>query len=918
VRALNRSAVLLSVFVVWGIIGCGQQAAEFRSEWPRGMSRVWIGPDYWADRIEDWQLADGRVECVESSQNRPMRALHLLTGTLRAGKGTLRMSVQTGPVDAGPLSRETWTGFLIGAGGENIDYRLTALTHHKPAEDGGLLAAVDGAGHMVFRDNSVSAGETNPWSITGPLRQGDLPELTPESREGSGLEGAGFSSLELRLTARPEGTTYTVTLGAYIPETGALVRRATLTGVPPRQLEGDVALISHRGPGDSENGYWFRDWQITGSKFVRHPDRQYGPVFAALHTLSEGVLNITAQMPPLGKADTRTATLQIKESPDGPWVPADTTSLVDLSYTFPFRVEQWDDSKDTPYRIRYDLVTGPGTTQPYYWEGTIRRNPADKDEFVIAAFTGHKIYTGGLKWNHNGIWFPHNELVAAVKHQNPDLLFFSGDQVYEGDLTGAQRAPIDKAMLDYLDKWYRWCWAFGDLARNIPTVTIPDDHDVYHGNIWGAGGRPPRENPPPGEYPDYYKNFESHYRQDGGGYLMTPDFVNMVQRTQTSHLPAPYDPAPIEENISVYYTDIEYGGLSFAVIEDRKWKSAPSVVLPPEAEVVNGFSQNPNYDVREAGVPGATLLGDRQLDFLREWTASWKDARMKVVLSQTIFADVATYPRDFQTDAGTTELQPLPPDSIPTNYALAKDMDSNGWPQNGRNKALREMRKGFALHVSGDQHLGMTIQYGIDDYRDAGFALCVPSIGNTWPRRWYPPFPGANRDPGHPYYTGDYLDGFGNHITVHAVSNPVKSGHEPSNLYDRAPGYGIVRLHRQSRDITLEVWPRWVDPSHPGAQQYLGWPVTINQVDNYGRKPAAFLPTLHITGLSEPVIQVMDESNGNIVYTLRLNGNPYRPGVFRDGRYTIKIGDGYRWLETLNRVPSLPAEQTKSLGIHVE
>ena len=36
-------------------------------------------------------------------------------------------------------------------------------------------------------------------------------------------------------------------------------------------------------------------------------------------------------------------------------------------------------------------------------------------------------------------------------------------------------------------------------------------------------------------------------------------------------------------------------------------------------------------------------------------------------------------------------------------YKLAADCDSNGWPQSGRNRALREMRKGFALHLAGDQ-----------------------------------------------------------------------------------------------------------------------------------------------------------------------------------------------------------------------
>jgi alkaline phosphatase D len=39
------------------------------------------------------------------------------------------------------------------------------------------------------------------------------------------------------------------------------------------------------------------------------------------------------------------------------------------------------------------------------------------------------------------------------------------------------------------------------------------------------------------------------------------------------------------------------------------------------------------------------------------------------------------------------------------------------------------------------------------------------------------------------------------------------------------------------------------------------------------------------------VVQVIDESNDEIIYTLRINGNVFRPKVFRNGSYTIKVGE---------------------------
>ena len=201
------------------------------------------------------------------------------------------------------------------------------------------------------------------------------------------------------------------------------------------------------------------------------------------------------------------------------------------------------------------------------------------------------------------------------------------------------------------------------------------------------------------------------------------------------------------------------------------------------------------------------------------------------------------------------------------------------------------MRSCFAFHIAGDQHLGSTIQYGVDDFQDAGFAFCVPSISNVWPRRWYPSTPGANQKTGAPRYTGNYHDGFGNKMTVHAVSNPVYTGLEPSRLYDRATGYGIVRFNKAERKIKIQCWPRLSGLSKSDVKQYPGWPVTINQADNYNKIPAGFLPAIDVTGTRDPVVQVIDEKTGKIVYSLRIEGTAFTPKVFKDGTYTLKIGD---------------------------
>ncbi len=233
-------------------------------------------------------------------------------------------------------------------------------------------------------------------------------------------------------------------------------------------------------------------------------------------------------------------------------------------------------------------------------------------------------------------------------------------------------------------------------------------------------------------------------------------------------------------------------------------------------------------------------------------------------------------------------------------------MDSNGWPQSGRNKAIKTIRKGFAIHLSGDQHLGSTIRYGVDDWNDSGYALCTPSIANFWPRRWYPDTPEKNRPLGSPRYTGEYEDGFGNKITVHAVSNPHISGKEPAGLHDMSPGYAIARFNRKTREISLENWPRWADPENPEHRPYSGWPIRFNQEDNYGRTASAYLPEFVVDGLTNPVFQVIDEANNEILLTIRAKTNSYKPKVFKKGVYTVIIGEpGTEKIKILKNVQSV-------------
>lgn len=542
----------------------------------------------------------------------------------------------------------------------------------------------------------------------------------------------------------------------------------------------------------------------------------------ALYTVNEKTLKLTAQFYPLTKDESREAKLEILNN--GNWKTIAKTKIIERGWTAPFRVENWDDSKKASYRVSH----GKNAT----YEGIIQKNPVDKTEFVVAGFTGNSINP-----SHGGD-IPKNDLVQNIKKIKPDLLFFSGDQVYDHRRHYAA--------------WLKFGRDFGEVIRNTPTITIPDDHDVGQPNIWGHGGK---KSTLPGAA--------------DGGYAMPVEYVKEVERAQTSHLPDPYDPTPIQRGIGTYYTDLNWGRISFAIIEDRKFKTGPAGMIPKQGPRPDHI-RNPEYDPKSVDVPEARLLGERQLKFLDDWGQDWTDSDVKVALSQTIFCGGAHIHGKI-------------------GGRLHADLDSNGWPQAGRNRAISALRKAYAFHFAGDQHLATIFHHGIEEHRDSIYSFCVPSIANLYLRWWKPLEPGKNLAPGQDPILGDHLDGFHNKVTALAVANPSPE-RGGDKLTTRAAGFGVVNINKETRNITFTCWPRNIDITNEKAKPYKGWPFTFNQLDNYGRKAVAHLPTLKINKPNQ-VVQLINERNNETVYTIRVKGSSFKPKVFENGTYTIKVGE---------------------------
>lgn len=727
----------------------------FASHWNNTHDRVWLGEEVWANPMEDWRIVDGAAECQTTGGN---RNINLITHQLTNPQGSFTMSVRAGRVEVKQV--DGGVGFRIGIRSDLNEFRSNS-----------------------FAKSGTNAGLRNGELILG----GKKKKLTTDTDD-----------CVLELTGKPSGRGCALTLTAKSPESAEVL--GTLKNqLPGNLILGNVALVNNFDPTIKKGRgarYRFRDWHVDGDAFTVSLERKFGPILWSMYSLSDSrgddgfVMKLSALTGPLGEKDNQSVELTVQK--DNEWKSLGKAALNTDAWTATFRIANWDEKVATGYRLVYREKHPDGSETESDWTGTIKANP-----------TGRPLRLGALTCQ-NDYGFPYEPVANNLLKLDPDMLYFSGDQLYESHGGyGIIRDPAGPAILNYLRKFYMFGWAFRETMRDRPTVCIPDDHDVFQGNIWGEGGAQMTEGS----------------TSSKGGYREPARMVNVVHRTCAGHHPDYYDPTPCKQDISVYYGDMIYGGVSFAILGDRQFKSGPERVETGSGRA--DHVKDRNVDTLHLDKPGLILLGERQEKFLEDWVADWRGHSMKVLLSQTVFAGVATHHGGFD------------------GY-LKADLDSGGWPQTPRNNAIRIIRKGMPLHINGDQHLTTLSQYGVEKQRDSCWSFCTPAIAAGYPRWWRPDeieMPHENRPQHDLPNTGEFIDGFGNKVYVYAVGNPEVASKR--NRYERAhqkgSGFGLVTIDTEAKTYHLDAFQFLVDATDGKASnQFPGWPVTLHQKENGG------------------------------------------------------------------------------------
>ena len=733
---------------------------ERLDNWDKTHNRVWLGGNFWANPMEDWRVADGWAECQTTSGN---RSIHSLTHQITNPKGSFRMSVRVG--QAAEIAKDGGAGFRFGVKSELNEHRSNC-----------------------FAKNGFRAGVAGEQLLLGPKTK----KLD---------QAANLKDFTLTLSGVPNGERCALTLTATSAKGDVLGSIESV--MPADSILGNIAVVSQYGGAPKKRtkakAYRFTNWTASGDAFTVSPEHRFGPILWSQYSLSDSrsdegfVMKISALTGPLGSGDHPTVALEIQ--PKGKkWEALGEAKLDTDAWTATFRIPNWDETYDTPYRLVYPESHTDGTSTKDEWTGVIKANPV-----------GRPLRLGALTCQ-NDYGFPYALVANNLVKLDPDMLYFSGDQLYENHGGfGIIRDPAGPAILNYLRKFYQHGWAFREAMRNAPTICIPDDHDVFQGNIWGEGGAP-------------MQGIENG-ASSKGGYREPARMVNVVHRTCTAHHPDIFDSKPCKQDISVYFGDMVYGGVSFAILGDRQWKSGPERVDTGSGRA--DHVPDKDFDCSVLDKPGLVLLGERQEEFLKQWGEDWRGHTMKVLLSQTVFAGVATH------HGGK-------------NGYLKADLDSGGWPQTARNNAINIIRKSKALHINGDQHLTTLTQYGVDKQRDSNWSFCTPAISAGYPRWWRPDemeMPHENRPKHGIDNTGEFLDGLGNKAYVYAVGNP-EVGTE-KNRYDKAhqkgSGFGLVVIDTEKLTYRLNSFRFSIDATDgKPSNQFPGWPVTIHQKENGG------------------------------------------------------------------------------------
>ena len=802
-------------------------------------SRRWLGPRWWANRLHDWRRQGEWLDCAPRKCFEPWRNAVELCTFIDQPTVTFRAEFKVDLSGPGKEFQEgRFAGITLGHGHDLTWRQRPMVFEHRASFGSGHFYGITGDGRFAFIDMEDPEAS---------------PVLSPEDMDRVDMHSG---PVKLSLAVEDAGEKFRMHMMAEELAGQKRSFEVSFNNTDLHKLIGGYTLTCHHGVAKKGakapvvHGIVTRFSVPVFSEVKTEfsPEQAFGPFALSQYTVHQGQLKLSAQMLPLAPEESKPVRLEFKTGDSWLEVARADIARPELLALLRVDLKTWGSGKNA---IDFRLVTELPGIGDAYRHGRIAAEPTGEVSMAVLGCIIHRPWGAPKEWQED-LYFPHTEAMLRVAEREPDLIFFYGDQIYEGTPTYPDWAEPEE---DYLYKWYFHAYAFGELLRNRPSVSITDDHDAFQGNIWGNGG-----GAAPGRDPNK------------GGFVGSASFLNVVHSTTCAHLPDSVLPVQ-ERGIRPYTCELKWGGVSFAILMDRFFKSGPITLKLPEADGgrPDHYLDSSKLKVKALDVPGLHLLGQAQEKFLLDWAGDWQGAELKAVLSQSPFGMYSTH---HARDLGY--------------YWL--DLDANGWPQTPRNRAVDLLRRARAVHIAGDQHLPTLVRYGVDKPGDAGFSFTAPATANAYPRAWAPKQAKKkfSFDPNDKSMLGPQLDPFGNPMDMIACANPHDWGGIRKNRDEWSPGFGFIVFKPQEQSTRIECWP--LSSAACLGGQYPGWPMIVRPQDQDGRKPLGFVE-VEAPGIARPVVRVKS-STGELLWAQRFSESKVRVPLYSKAEHIIEIGDG--------------------------
>lgn len=144
--------------------------------------RHWLGPELWGNRLQDWHVDGGRLECLRGEAGYELRTVGVLTHELVSGDAPGHLRVRTDVVDG--ADGGGFSGFLVGVGNGDLAHQAAALAGRSSGVGGGTLCTCETDGRVRFRDHTDEEARSGT-NGSRPTRRSDRADES--SRPGSCL-----------------------------------------------------------------------------------------------------------------------------------------------------------------------------------------------------------------------------------------------------------------------------------------------------------------------------------------------------------------------------------------------------------------------------------------------------------------------------------------------------------------------------------------------------------------------------------------------------------------------------------------------------------------------------------------------------------------------------------------------------------